>query len=631
MPSEQPAEERKSPIETVLSVFADVRPGEGVTALLLALNVFLLLGSYYLLKTVREPLILTESGAELKSYAAAGQALLLLFLIPAYGSFAAKVDRLRLIRWVTLFFIWHLAILHVLGVAGVHIGVAFFLWVGIFNILVIAQFWAFATDSKVRSFMQRSAVSKLRYGVLLLLALVFAGSRSILPAQLPDNASSSLRQLSDSFEVLAQRAAPAVVQIITSGYGPVRGIDPSTATRSKQRSGGSGVILDPNGYIITNAHVVEGARRVQVLLASRRSTESEPQSILRPRAKLRDARIVGLDDETDLAVLRIDEVDLPYLELGDSDTVRQGQLVFAFGSPLGLDNSVTMGVVSSAARQLQPDHPMIYIQTDTAINPGNSGGPLLNAEGEVIGINTLIFTQSGGNEGVGFAAPSNIVRTVYRQIRENGTVLRGEIGVVAQTITPLLAEGLGLRRDWGVVLSDVRPGGPAAIADLEIGDIVLSLNGKQMENGRQFRVNVYQRSIGDLVKLEILRGDETRRVSVAVLERENDPTRFAALANRRQNFIPALGLLGIDLTEELRAMLPPLRKSAGVLVAALVADGPYWSALFQPGDVIYSVNARATPGLESLRAVLAGLGPEDAVVVQVERRTELVYVTFQME
>ncbi len=146
MPAKQRAEDRKGPIETALSLFADVRPGEGPTALLLALNVFLLLGSYYLLKTVREPLILTESGAEVKSYSAAGQALLLLFLIPAYGSFAAKVDRLRLIRWVTLFFISHLAIFHLLGEAGVHIGVAFFLWVGIFSVLVIAQFWAFAND-----------------------------------------------------------------------------------------------------------------------------------------------------------------------------------------------------------------------------------------------------------------------------------------------------------------------------------------------------------------------------------------------------------------------------------------------------------------------------------------------------
>jgi len=294
----------------------------------------------------------------------------------------------------------------------------------------------------------------------------------------------SLQALSDDFETLAERATPAVVQIVASGYGPIEDGNSFAATVARQRGGGSGVILDPNGYIITNAHVVDGAGRVQVLLASRRTADPEPRSTLKPRPRLCEAKVLGVDVETDLAVLRIDEVNLPSLELADSDTVRQGQIVFAFGSPLGLENTVTMGVVSSSARQLEPDHPMIYIQTDSAINPGNSGGPLLNVEGEVIGINTLILSQSGGNEGVGFAVPSNIVWTVYKQLRDNGVVRRGEIGVTAQTITPLLAAGLGLSRDWGVILGDVRRRGPGEIGGLQVGDIVLSLNGKPMENAR---------------------------------------------------------------------------------------------------------------------------------------------------
>ncbi len=239
----------------------------------------------------------------------------------------------------------------------------------------------------------------------------------------------------------------------------------------------------PTGYIVTNAHVVQGAHRVQVQVQSPR--REGQRSVLRPRPRLLTARIVAVDEETDLAVLKVDEAGLPAVTLADSDTVHPGQIVLAFGSPLGLDSSVTMGVVSAVARQLEADDPMIYIQTDASINPGNSGGPLVDAEGRVIGINTLILSQSGGNEGLGFAAPSNIVRHVFEQVRRFGRVRRGQIGVRAQTITPALAEGLSLTRDWGVVLGDVFPDGPAAKAGLQVGDVVETLDGKPMENGRQ--------------------------------------------------------------------------------------------------------------------------------------------------
>ena len=170
---------------------------------------------------------------------------------------------------------------------------------------------------------------------------------------------------------------------------------------------------------------------------------------------------------------------------------------FRSPSPLGLGDSVTLGVVSAAARQLRPDDPMIYIQTDASINPGNSGGALVDVQGQVVGISTFILSQSGGSEGLGFAAPSNIVRAVYEQIRTDGRVHRGVIGVRAQTITPELAHGLALAQDWGVVLGDVFPGGPADHAGLKVGDIVLTLEGKSMENGRQFQVNLYRRAVGD--------------------------------------------------------------------------------------------------------------------------------------
>jgi len=450
------------------------------------------------------------------------------------------------------------------------------------------------------------------------------------PAQKPRT---GLAALSDSLERLSQRTGPAVVQIMVSGLGPAPGEDSSSLVVSAQRAGGSGVILDPKGYIVTNRHVVQGAQSVRVLLSERSEPVPERTSILPGRPRLREARILGTDEETDLAVLKIDvpEGDLPYLELGDSEDIRPGQLVLAVGSPLGLKNSVTLGVVSSVARQIEPEDPMIYIQTDAAINPGSSGGALVNADGKVVGINTMIFSRSGGNEGVGFAAPSNIVETVYEQIREHGRVRRGEIGATAQTISPLMAQGLDLPRDWGVILADVRPGGPAGRAGLKVGDIVFTLDGKRMENGRQFRVNLYQRRIGDVVEVDVLRNSERLRFQVPVLEQRQGPERFLSLVNQADARVEELGVLALSLNAEISQLLPPLRRASGVVVAATVAEGPYWSELFESGDVIYSVNRRQTRSVEQLRKTLQAVKPGEAVVVQLEREGKMRWVTFEQE
>ena len=465
----------------------------------------------------------------------------------------------------------------------------------------------------------------------ILLSLLLAASPACAQRPAATRPPPTLGDLSNRFESLAEKVSPAVVHIVSSGFAPVAGDASQVTVLGRQRSGGSGVIVDPSGYVLTNAHMIAGARRVQVMLATRVEPLPGQASILKPQPKLREAEIIGVDSETDLAVLKIDQSDLPFLLLGDSDTLRPGQLVFALGSPLGLENSVTMGIVSSVARQLERDHPMIYIQTDTAINPGNSGGPLVNADGHVVGINTLIFSQSGGNEGIGFAAPSNIARAVFEQIRDHGHVRRGEIGVQAQTITSGLAAGLALPRDWGVLLADVKPGGPADIGGLKVGDIVQSLDGKLMENARKFNVNIYQRKIGDVVEIKALRGSEELTANVAVLEREDDPGRLAELVTRDQNMIQQLGILGIELNREIREMLPPLRRSAGVVVAARLADGPDWASLFQPGDVIYSVNQKLTLGLRELRGAIDEVPKGLAAVIQLERDRKLMYVSFEME
>lgn len=457
---------------------------------------------------------------------------------------------------------------------------------------------------------------------------------SVLLAQTSSHQKESfaLGELSSSLEALSRRVSPAVVQILVSGYGPIRFADLGTPpVFSRQRKGGSGVILDPEGYIITNTHVLEGARQIQVMLSMPPDERDQWRSILKPRGELVPAHIVGVDRETDLAVLKVEKTGLPSLDLANSDELRPGHLVMAFGSPLGLENTVTLGTVSAVGRQLRPDDPMIYIQTDASINPGNSGGPLVDTNGRVVGINTFILTQSGGSEGIGFAAPSNIVGNVFRQIRATGRVRRGSIGVQAQTVTAALAAGLRLAQDWGVVLADVVPRGSADVVGLEIGDLILTLEGKVMENARQFNVNLYQHAIGDIVALEVLRGSEKFIKRVAVLEKPNDPGRFAELVSRKTDLVEKLGVLCITVSGRIRKMLPQLRKLDGVLVAASVMEIPYPGRLFFPGDVIYSVNGRRIRDLGELRSAVEGIRSSEAVVVQVERSGKLKFLAFTKE
>lgn len=469
-----------------------------------------------------------------------------------------------------------------------------------------------------------------KYILFLLIIIVYGGSHTLYSQTTSGKkALAGLNQLSNALEALSRRVAPAVVQVFSTGYRPGRG-ESAGDLLEKQRGSGSGVVVSPDGYIITNAHVVESAELLRVMLPAPVEGSLTKQSILKTGGELLEARIIGLDLETDLALLKIDRTGLPFLELGDSDKLKQGEIVLAFGSPLGLENSVTMGIVSSVARQLQPESPMVYIQTDAPINPGNSGGPLVDTHGNVVGINTMIFSQSGGNEGIGFAAPSNIVRNILKQLQSTGRVRRGEIGVFAQTITPILAEGLELPRNWGVVLADVYPNGPAFEAGIQPGDVVLSMNDKLMENGRQFNVNLY-RWVGDKVKLEILRDNQTLVFQVEVSPREDDAFRFAEMADPKVNLIPQFGILAIDIDNRIKKMMLPTRKENGVLVAARSREAIFREGGFQPGDLIYAVNKQPVFSLSGLREIIGQLQPGDPVVVQVERMNQLRYIPFILQ
>jgi serine protease Do len=456
---------------------------------------------------------------------------------------------------------------------------------------------------------------------LLLTALLPAAAAAQGPAPARDVA--DLSRLSRDLHALSERIKPAVVQVLTTGYAPGDG------ALVRQRASGSGVILDANGYVVTNAHVVQGARRVQVALAGLASGPPGARSVLKAPGRVVGAVVVGADQETDLAVLKLDEKGLPFVPLGDSEALRPGELVLAFGSPLGLENSVTLGVVSAVARQVRPEDRMIYVQTDASINPGNSGGPLVDGQGRVVGINTFILSQSGGSEGIGFAAPSNIVRNVFDQIRRTGRVHRGEIGVRVQTVTPALAAGMGLGQDWGVILADVPPEGSAARAGLRVADIVTKLDGKVMENARQLEVDLYPRAPGGSVSLEVLRGAERLSFVVPIAERPGDPERFADRVSPERNSVARLGILALDLDEDVAQMLPPLRARAGVVVATAAARSEPDPLL--PGDVIYSVNQEPVSGIEKLREVLAQLKPGSPLVLQVERGGALRFVVLEPE
>jgi serine protease Do len=440
--------------------------------------------------------------------------------------------------------------------------------------------------------------------------------------------SDALTALSDSFEQIAERIAPSVVQVFTSGYN-LGGSQPNVLT--KQAGSASGIVIDPSGYVVTNAHVVLRARRVQVQLATKIETAHVRRSILAPEGAKLDAEVVGVDTVTDLALLRISRAGLPALSLADSDKLRQGQLVLAFGSPLGLGNTVTMGIVSAVARQLQVDDPLEYVQTDAPINPGNSGGPLVDANGQVVGINTMIMTQSGGSEGVGLAIPSNTVRDIVSQLRAHGRVTRGVIRIQAQTVTPVMAAGLGIAQARGVIIADMEEDGPAGKAGLQIGDVILSMDGKPIENIRQFGTNLYRHAADAQVTLEILRGTERFTAKVPVIDRPDDPSRFLELADPQKNLVERLDILGIDVDDNVASVLAPLRMKGGVLVAAMSADASPPGDRFLPGDVIHAVNRTSISSLAELRAAVAGLKDGDPVVVQIERDGNLQFLSFEID
>src|SRR6185295_19250830 len=365
------------------------------------------------------------------------------------------------------------------------------------------------------------------------------------PVPYPD----ALERMNDAIDALTKKVWPSVVQISVSSYGVAREKDAvaeSKVVLGRQQSVGSGFVIDADGYIITNAHAVANAQRIELLLPPEKA-DGSLATALSAKQVVVPAQIVGLSSELDLALLKADNLKLPALPLATYSQVRQGETVFAFGSPSGLRHTLTHGLVSAVARQVDPDSPLIYIQTDAPINPGNSGGPLVNTRGEVVGLNTFIMSQSGGNEGLGFAIPSATTRTAFRQFKQFGQLRRQEVGMSYQTITPTMAAGLGLAQDFGVIVSDVWPGGPAEAAGLKVGDILVSVDGLPAENLPTVNYNFRLRESTDPVKLVVLRGTTNFPLSITPVEQKSGLDSVANLADVEKSRVADLGILGVEI------------------------------------------------------------------------------------
>jgi serine protease Do len=441
-----------------------------------------------------------------------------------------------------------------------------------------------------------------------------------------------LDQFSDAVEALAARVSPSVVHIVVTRYG-ARNESPATRTAfvvGRQESIGSGVIVDADGYIVTNAHVVADAQRIRVSLRTP-GAQTITDVLAHPLAPMQEATLIGVFKEADLALIKIAASGLPALRFADYDKLRQGQVVFAFGSPEGLHDSLSMGVVSSIARQPDPDSPFIYIQTDASINPGDSGGPLVNTAGEIVGLNTFILTQSGGSEGIGFSIPSPLIQLVSGQLRKYGHIHRPLIGAGVQAITMPLAAALKLPRDSGVVISDVVPGGPAEAAGLKLNDIVVAVDGRPVHNVPMFMMAMLTHDTSDRVQLQLSRGGETVLLEVAAVEEQHATDRLAGLADPDRSQIPRLGILGIAVDKRTESMFPNLRGEYGVVVAARTESPRAGVSGLQIGDVIHEVNGVIVSTVEALRGALEPMKRGDPVALFVEREGKLLYVAFDME
>lgn len=458
--------------------------------------------------------------------------------------------------------------------------------------------------------------------------------------------SKTLAEFSGALEQLAAAVAPAVVQVQVSAWcSPEPTNRENAAILTSCRAVGSGVIVDPSGYIITNEHVVRNARRIRVMLTPKpagdglapQGKRQELDSVLvdanrKPLGKreVLDAVVLGANRESDIALLKIQASGLPAIPLHPARRApRQGQVVIAVGSPEGLDNTMTIGIVSAVGRQPHPDFPMLYIQTDAAINPGNSGGPLLDVSGELIGINTFMLSESGRNQGLGFAVPAAVVRYVYEQLRRYGAVRQSLIGIRVQTVTPALAQGLDLSQEYGVMVSDVVPDSPAETAGLQAQDIITSVDGAPVSALPYYSAMMYLHDPAVPVAVTVLRGQQTLEFEMPAVS-VNDRDYKDISIDPEESLIPEFGIFGKTLNTML-AVANGLRSSAGIYVFATTATNGDSATGLASGDVIVSLNGMPVASIQDLRDAIRQVTGDRPAVVQIERHGQYLYLERELE
>jgi serine protease Do len=382
-----------------------------------------------------------------------------------------------------------------------------------------------------------------------------------------------------------------------------RFLDPRQAPKRNSRASGSGFLISSDGYVLTNNHVVEGATDVVVRLIDRREY---------------DAEVVGTDPQSDLALLKIKENSLPYLKFADSEKAKVGEWVLAIGSPFGLDYSVSAGIISAKGRSIPSDGSQNYvpfIQTDVAINPGNSGGPLFNLDGDVVGINSQIYTRSGGSIGLSFAIPSNLANDVVEQLKDNGRVDRGWLGVVIQDVDRDLALSFGLDKPEGALIAQMEPNGPAERSGLEVGDIILEFNGRTMATSSDLPYAVGPTRAGSTVAAVIMRKGQRLNIDVTVGSRGKAEDEQVA-SQEPQVIISRLGLQVEEIPDE----ASDSSKITGVLISKVAKDSPAATAGLQAGDILVQLGFDEVISVESFRAIEKSLPVNKPLPIRVVRR-----------
>jgi serine protease Do len=385
----------------------------------------------------------------------------------------------------------------------------------------------------------------------------------------------------------------------------------------KERGQGSGVIVEANGLIVTNNHVVNKADEIRVFLSDKREFKG---------------KLIGTDAKTDIAIVKIEATGLQTIPWADSDQLEVGEFVLAVGSPFGLTQSVTMGIVSAVGRaSMGIAEYEDFIQTDAAINPGNSGGALVNVRGELVGINTAIFSQSGGNMGIGFAVPSNLSRAIMDQLVRTGKVVRGWLGVAIQDLTPELATQFGITETKGVLVSDVMEDSPAKKAGFERADVIVEYDGKSMDSPTHLRNAVAQTPIGKKVSVKLIRDKKSKTIEVAILEQPKSLGQPSA-EESRESAVPTGLLSDLDvheLNEELTARYGLKATERGVVVVRVKPGSTAEEMGVREGDLILEVNRKAVGSLKSYEQAASGLAKDQAVLLLLKRKGQTIYLTLR--